>query len=52
MFPNVLDPIFIVVDEFPIFNDVPVNVLILLVFIVPPLIVPDDVMSPKAVMEI
>jgi len=48
--PNVDEPILIVVAEFPILSVDPVNVLILLVLIVPPLISPDDDISPKAVM--
>ena len=50
VFPNVVDPMFIVVAELAIFMVLPVYVSILFAFIVPLPIVPDDVMSPKAVM--
>ena len=50
VFPNVLDPILMLVAELAIFMVLPVYVSILFAFIVPLPIEPDDVISPKAVM--
>jgi hypothetical protein len=47
--PKVEDPILIVVAEFAISNEEPVKQLMLFVLTVPPLIIPDDDISPKAV---